>query len=226
MSDAPAPPRTPPADVLLGEREAAVLTSYLDRVLRWDRAAAVRLVTRPSALGCYAAPPMGVLAFLAVPTAAPIDDLDLTCSAVSLRAALDREPAADGSRALRLPPAIVGTAALADLPPADGWHLPIPGVSGDLVPLVDQAVAQYRSGVAADPSRAESLADETWEQPLWAGLPMRVLHCARLLGFLPADGSRVAAATAGQWKRLTTGRGQVFVRSGAAVGHLSLLPPL
>jgi hypothetical protein len=59
---------------------------------------------------------------------------------------------------------------------------------------------------------ADALAAEIWDEPSFGGLPLRVLHAARLLGLLAEDSSRVAAATRTGWKRLTTVRGQVFVR--------------
>ena len=47
----------------------------------------------------------------------------------------------------------------------------------------------------------------------FVALPLRVLHAARRLGFLTDDASRVTACTMTGWKRLTTVRGQVFVRT-------------
>ena len=123
---------------------------------------------------------------------------------------------------LILPDAVVGDSSLAVLPPTDGWQLPIAGVSGDIVPVVDEAVAEFRkrSAAGADPQR---LAQEIWERPGFGGLPVRALHAARRLGFLSDDASRVSASTCTGWKRLTTVRGQVFVRTVPPVGRPRLL---
>ena len=98
------------------------------------------------------------------------------------------------------------------LPPAEGWQLPIHGVCGDIIPGVDAAIAEYRRRAASvvDP---QALAEQIWERPSFGGLPLRVLHAARRLGFVTDDGSRMTACTMTGWKRLTTVRGQVFVRT-------------
>jgi hypothetical protein len=98
------------------------------------------------------------------------------------------------------------------LPPMEGWQLPIHGVSGDIVPEVDAAVAEFRRR-AAMVVDAQALAEQIWERNSFGGLPLRALHAARRLGFLTDDASRVTACTMTGWKRLTTVRGQVFVRT-------------
>ncbi|MFM7211504.1 MAG: hypothetical protein ACKOYQ_05785, partial [Actinomycetota bacterium] len=129
---------------------------------------------------------------------------------------------------LTVPPVMIGDAALAVLPPSDSWQLPIAAVSGDLVPLVDTAVAEFRRRAAAasdsSPGSAEltRLAQEIWDRPGFGGLPIRALHAARRLGFLSDDASRVSASTCTGWKRLTTVRGQVFVRTVPPVSRPSL----
>jgi hypothetical protein len=77
---------------------------------------------------------------------------------------------------------------------------------------VDAAVAEFRRRAPSvvDP---QALAEQIWERPSFGGLPLRVLHAARRLGFLTDDASRVTACTMTGWKRLTTVRGQVFVRT-------------
>jgi hypothetical protein len=60
---------------------------------------------------------------------------------------------------------------------------------------------------------SQALAESIWERHAFGGLPMRALHAARRLGFLTDDASRVTASTCTGWKRLTTVRGQVFVRA-------------
>jgi hypothetical protein len=51
---------------------------------------------------------------------------------------------------------------------------------------------------------------------------MRVLHTARMLGMLTADSSRIAATTRTGWKRLTTVRGQIYVRVPGALDRTTL----
>ena len=98
------------------------------------------------------------------------------------------------------------------LPLSEGWHLPIHGVSGDVIPEVDAAVAEFRRR-APSVIDSQALAEQMWERNSFGGLPLRVLHAARRLGFLTDDASRITASTTTGWKRLTTVRGQVFVRT-------------
>lgn len=216
--------------VAVARRDAAFLAAHLTRLLGWDPQGDARVVVRPGALGVYAAPPLGVLTFVAVPTAADTESRDAgetdTVVAISdLRAAVAAAAEADADpAAIVLPPAVVGSGNLADLPPTDGWQLPIHAVAGDLVPLVDEAVAEFRSRSQQTPQMGDVIAAEVWDRTAWAGLPMRVLHAARLLGLLAQDGSRVAASTAGPWKRFTCVRGQVFVRADERRSHLRLVP--
>ena len=208
-----------PAVLRLPEHEGRLLGAHLDRLLSWDPRALVRIVARARALGVYAAPPMEVISFVALPLLDPVaDEIDVTARAVDVRSGIVET---GGGVELALPEAVVGDSSLAVLPPMDGWQLPIAGVSGDFVPVVDEAVAEFRkrSTSGADPQR---LAQEIWERPGFGGLPLRALHAARRLGFLSDDASRVSASTCTGWKRLTTVRGQVFVRTVPPVGRPSL----
>jgi len=207
----------------LPPHEGRLLTAHLDRLAAWDPRTPVRIVARARALGIYSAPPMEVLAFVALPLAESVEgELDSTTLAADLRAAID-----DTGR-VTVPPVILGDPALAVLPPSDSWQLPIAGVSGDIVPLVDSAVAEFRrrAAAASDPSpgspELQRLAQEIWDRPGFGGLPMRALHAARRLGFLSDDASRLSASTCTGWKRLTTVRGQVFVRTVPPVNRPSL----
>lgn len=194
----------------LPTHEGRLLAAHLDRLAAWDPSSHVRVVARGNAVGVYSAPPMRVISFVALPLRVPVpDEIDVSARIADVRAGL-----VVGAEAtdLLLPESAVGSPGLAMLPPSEGWQLPIHGVSGDVVPEVDAAVAEFRRRAAAvvDP---QALAEQIWERPSFGGLPLRVLHAARRLGFLTEDASRVTACTMTGWKRLTTVRGQVFVRT-------------
>ena len=102
---------------------------------------------------------------------------------------------------------------VAVLPPTDGWQVPMTAVASDLAARVAEAVAEFNTRSAGQAESAQqAVADEIWERPSWAALPMRVLHAASRLGMLGNDSSRVSATTSGTWKRFTTPRGNVFTR--------------
>ena len=190
--------------------EGRLLAAHLDRLSSWDDGGHVRVVARGTAIGVYAAPPMRVISFVALPLLDNVSaDVDVSARIADVRQGLRTSV---GATELHLPEPAVGSPGLALLPPADGWQLPIHGVSGDMVPDVDAAVAEFRrrSKSVVDP---QALAEQIWERPSFGGLPLRALHAARRLGVLTDDASRLTACTTTGWKRLTTVRGQVFVRT-------------
>ncbi len=194
----------------LPEHEGRLLAAHLDRLAAWDPTGHVRVVARASAVGVYAAPPMRVISFVALPLReAVVDEVDVSARIGDVRAGL---VTAAGLTDMRLPEPAVGSPGLAVLPPSEGWQLPIHGVSGDVITEVDAAVAEFRRR-ASSVVDSQALAEQIWERPSFGGLPLRVLHAARRLGFLTDDASRVTACTMTGWKRLTTVRGQVFVRT-------------
>ncbi|MGI9196121.1 MAG: hypothetical protein ACR2KE_01515 [Candidatus Nanopelagicales bacterium] len=208
-----------PAALRLPSHEGRLLIAHLERLCSWDPQALVRVVARARALGVYGTPPMEVMSFVALPLVDPVaEEIDVTAYARDVRAGIEESASAV---ALTLPEPIVGDSALAVLPPSDGWQLPIAGVSGDLIPLVDESVAEFRRR-SAEGADAQIIAQEIWDRPGFGGLPMRVLHAARRLGFLSDDASRVSAVTCTGWKRLTTVRGQVFLRTTPPVSRASL----
>lgn len=198
----------------VGSHEARLLQAHLQRLRSWSPDAHVRVLVRDRALGVFSAPPMGVLGFIALPLAGR-DGVaqDETVRVDVLLDGIVDTPAAGAE--IAIPQGGTGPAELAVLPPEDGWQLPIAGISGDLVPAVDDAVAEFRMRAPLSPS-TESLAAEIWERSSFGGLPLRALHAARLLGFLLPDASRVTASTGLGWKRLSTVRGQVFLRDPRA----------
>lgn len=228
---------------MLGRDEVAFLTAHLDRVCRWDSRAVARIRVRGSSLGVFTAPPTGCLAFVAVPLAAPppevpgatqiralgtwpgedADPWDRVVPALRLRESL-AHARGPGSQAHVPVPATDGMySALAMLPPWDGWQPPVTGVARDVLPLVQRAVDEFRrdsAGLDADAQTA--LAERIWDRSVWGGLPVRVLHTARLLGLVADEPARIAASTCGSWKRLSTRRGQVFHHRDGAHARLSL----
>lgn len=194
----------------LGLQEGRLLGAHVDRLIGWESRAQVRLIARARAMGLYGALPMDVISFVALPLLEPTEEeVDVIAMAGDVREAMIAEP--EGVT-LKIPEHVIGGAPLAVLPPSDGWQLPITGVSGDLVPLVDAAVVEFRDR-APSVANVQDLAQEIWDRPGFGGLPLRVLHAARRLGFLTDDASRVSASTCTGWKRLTTVRGQVFLRT-------------
>lgn len=214
--------------IRLAEPEARFLEGFCRRQLRWDAALPARVVTSERALGVFTCPPMGVLAFLAVPTVEQVDPDDAVDAFVPLQqfADLVRDSGQTGMVLAELPRALVpvGSApSLQHLPPTDGWQLPIFAVSGDLVPMVDDATAEFEARSAGLPPRAqETVAEEIWDRPGFGGLPLRALHAARRLGMIANDSAKVSAATCGPWKRLSTSRGQVFIYSSGPAARLAL----
>lgn len=218
--------------LLLASAEAAYVTGYLARLRSWDERAAVRLQARGGALGVYGPLPMGVLALAVVPLAATttgtdLDGLDSTVSAGRLRDILGDVSAADvsaGQQQVRLPDPVVGPASLAVLPPRSGWQTGRSGLAGDLVPLVEEAVAAFRAEIpAAGSFHADLVATATWDRPGWGDVPLRGLHAAALLGFLANEQAPVRTAATAGWVRLVTPAGQVFVFAGGPIG-LGLAP--
>lgn len=207
----------------LAEPEARALESFCRRQLRWDARLAARVVSTPTALGVFTAPPLGVLAFVAVPrTGSDEDATDVTVQLSSLADALRHGPFELDS----VPAAVVPLGpppSLAHLPPSDGWQIPIHAISGDLIAPVDAATVEFESRSIGHPASVqEQIAEEIWSRPAFGGLPLRSLHAARQLGMLTNDMSRVSAATSGQWRRLSTVRGQVFSYATGPAARLAL----
>ena len=214
--------------IRLAEPEARVLEGFCRRQLRWDATLPARVVTSAKALGVFTTPPLGVIVFVAVPTVEavePADALDVTVPLERLAAAL-RFTGQSGLDVAGLPRAMVPVGAqpsLTHLPPTNGWQLPIFGISGDLVPMVEKATAEFDARAAGLSSRGQqTIADEIWDRHGFGGLPLRALHAARQLGMLTSDRAKVSAATSGPWKRLSTPRGQVFVYAAGPAARLAL----
>lgn len=217
---------------LTDTREAADLSAFLLRLLRFDRAAAVRLQAVGPAYGepgdggvlaVFGRLPLGTSGVLALRTAR-LDGLDgpvdLTVSAGQMLEGVD---AVTG--ALALPAPVTGPSWTGLLPPRTGWRpvatLPPAEVGRELM----GGVREFRERSEAVPqhhrTRAvlDSLADEIWSRPVSAlpELPLRAVHASYKIGFLVPD-APLTVHRAGGWLRLSSPMGSVMVRTAAAPG--------
>lgn len=193
------------------------LAGVLARLLRWDDAAVVRLISSERALGLYLEAPMGVLVFIALPLAeTPSQPLDRAVSAHRLRDILgDVATAAPGVEMVKLPDERDMPASLAVLPSREGWIAAEKATAGELSDAAEAARVEYEQNwealAGATDAAREAFLDDWWNRPSWGGLPIKALHAARSLGMLAHPAARVEAATRAGWKRLITPAGQVFV---------------
>ncbi len=220
-----------PRLISLNQRDARVLALVGRRQIEWDPIAAVRISVSRSAIACYVVLPMDVLCMLAVPAEVSPDAVgaEATVSLSSFVTELEEALVAEADirfdiDSLPTVTAPVGQGlTLAQLPPRDGWQMPIHGVSSDITPLVKNAIEEFRQRTAGMSERqAAPIAEEIWSRSSWAGLPLRTLHAARRLRLLTDEPLRVTASTCGAWKRLSTPRGQLFTYSAGIEARLGL----
>jgi hypothetical protein len=244
---------TAPAGLRLASGgEAADLAAFLGRLIRWDKAAVVRLRAAEGepALGVFGHPPFGgVLAVMTAALDRPTEvaaAVDATVSAGQLLDAVEAATAPAGGETgsaaviaeLVVPGSVTGPAWAGLLPPRSGWRRV---AELDAVPLRESAVQvirEFRTRTEGLPveqrTRAEldALAEELWTRsyalggpgdPGGPGLPLRVVHAAHALGFLRGDGA-VFVLVAGPWLRLRTGGGSVAFRGGSPASGLSVSP--
>jgi len=169
---------------------------------------------------------MGVLAFMAVPVTHALNEQVDTIVGLSALAEYLPLAADDGIDLWEIPQVVVAPGSIPSvlhLPPEDGWQMPLHAVAGDLIPAVSQALTEFEARTVGFSEHAQqSVAEEIWSRPAWGGLPMRVLHAAYRLGFIPQDMSRVSSAANGPWRRFTTVRGQVFSYDRGPAARLAL----
>ncbi|MFI8459190.1 hypothetical protein [Kitasatospora sp. NPDC085464] len=216
--------------------EAADLSAFLLRLLRFDKAAAVRLqAVGPGAedgvLAVFGRLPLGGSGALAIRTArlGGLDEpVDLTVSAGQL---LDGVDAEEGTVALPAP--VTGPAWAGLLPPRTGWRpVGAPPVA-EVYPELMAGVGEFRERSEAVPAHhrtravLDALADEIWSRPVSAlpELPLRAVHAAYVMGFLK-PGAPVSVHRAGGWLRLSAPAGSVAVRTVAAPGAGLGLSPI
>ncbi|MFJ9697518.1 hypothetical protein [Kitasatospora sp. NPDC101183] len=217
-------------------REAADLSAFLLRLLRFDRAAAVRLQAVGPAeggavLAVFGRLPLGGSGVLAIRTAR-LDGLDgpvdVTVSAGQLLDGVDA-----GTGAIALPAPVTGPSWAGMLPPRTGWRpvgTPPPAEVGRELMA---AVREFRERSEAVPehhrTRAvlDALADEIWSRPVSVlpELPLRAVHASYRIGFLAPE-APLGVHRAGGWLRLSSPTGSVVLRTAAAPGAGLGLSPL
>ncbi len=209
--------------------EAADLSGFLVRLLRFDRAAAVRLqaVAAPTGpagvLAVFGRLPLGGTGALAVRTVR-LERLDAAAD-VTVSAGQLLESVDDRAGTVGLPAPATGPAWAGLLPPRTGWQPLGAPPAVEVFPEVMAAVREFKERSEAVPehhrTRAvlDALADEIWARPLAAlpELPLRAAHAAYVMGFLkPA--APLTAHRAGGWRRLSAPAGSIAVRTAAAPG--------
>ncbi|MDK1474449.1 hypothetical protein QNO07_13635 [Streptomyces sp. 549] len=205
---------------------AAGLAAFLERLLRWEKNAAVRIQAGGQVAGVFARPArFEVLAIRTARLRTPVE-LDTTVSAGELLEAVDERRGT-----LTAPAAVTGPPWAGVLPPRSGWSR-VGELPADAVRTVaTAAVAEFRERTeqldAEDRTRdrLDALAEEIWSRPLGrTGLPLRAVHAAHALGFLTGDEPAGLFAT-GTWLRLHTPYGSVAVRSAPSpAAGLSVTP--
>ncbi|MFD5425565.1 hypothetical protein [Streptomyces sp. NPDC127084] len=235
---------TAPVQTLLlaDAREAADLAAFLGRLLRYDRAAAVRIQAggarggQSGSLAVFGRPPSFEVLAIRTARLAERDDtgtaaaaaLDVTVSAGELLESIE-------GAELAVPSAVTGPPWAGVLPPRGGWREQ-PGlpVVPELRAAVAAAVAEFRARDEALPPeqrvRAERdrIGREIWSRTLGGTtLPLRAVHAAQSLGFLrpapPGSPGGAALLAAGGWLRLRTPYGSIAVRTGG-LGGLTVTP--
>ncbi|MGW0564308.1 hypothetical protein ACWDZ4_27820 [Streptomyces sp. NPDC003016] len=227
--------------------EAADLAAFLGRLIRYDRAAAVRLQVGDGAVAVFGRPPaFEVLAVrtsrLAGVGAGPgtgvdpgADELDVTVSAGELLEGIE-----ESTGTVAVPGAVTGPPWAGVLPPRGGWRQ-VPGLPEPeaMRAALAAAVAEFRArDEALAPAERTRAARDRIGREIWARtlgdteLPLRAVHAAQSLGFLrtgpvgadaTATAGAVALLAAGGWLRLRTPYGSIAVRR-AGLGVLSVAP--
>jgi hypothetical protein len=212
--------------------QAAGVAAFLARLVRYDRAAAVRLQAAGGALAVFGRPPS--FEVLAVRTAALHDEavLDVTVSAGEF---LDGVEESAGKA--MVPAQVTGPPWSGVLPPRGGWRevAGLPDAAG-LSGAVAAAVTEFRARDEELPQERRTRAErdrigrEIWSRTVaTTPLPLRAAHAAQSLGFLPPAGALardvpVTLLAAGPWLRLRTPFGSVAVRTATGLGELGVTP--
>jgi hypothetical protein len=200
------------------------LRTYLERLLRAGRPE-VRLVTRGAVLavfGCTQAPegltdPVPTVLVLrsfalAEPLAPPGSEVDLVAPARSLLDRIARMGVL--GRALELPDAEVTAAWAGVLPPTSGWEPAGAVDAASLARVAEEGMTRIAAALPDAPGDAvvRQVRRAVWGGEIAPGLPAAAAFAAEAMGFLGGDGGVGMSATL-TWRRLTTGRGEVLVRT-------------
>lgn len=215
-------PRTPaPRPVFADPGEAAALAAFLQRLVRWEKAAVVRLQAGGGGvLGVFARPAR--FEVLAVRTARLLGEelrLDATVSAGELL-----EGVTEADEAVTVPAEVTGPSWAGLLPPRGGWRPVTRRAGAEVRQAASAVVTEFRERSEAMPpdertrKAYDALADEVWDRPLTGTrLPLRAVHAAQAVGFLQiGPETPVVLHEAGPWLRLSTPHGSVLVRPQGA----------
>ncbi|MDF4250682.1 hypothetical protein [Streptomyces sp. WMMB303] len=208
--------------------EAAGLAAFLERLVRWEKNAAVRIQAGGGVAGVFARPAR--FEVLAVRTGRLLEpvELDVTVAAGELLELVEED-----REAVAVPKAVTGPSWAGVLPPRGGWQefarVPVDAVGS----VAAAAVGEFRERAEKLPPERrgrqalDALAEEIWSRPLGrTQLPLRAAHAAHALGFLRGT-DPAALLESGAWLRLRTVYGSVAVRSRerpGAGGGLSVTP--
>ncbi|MEU3459927.1 hypothetical protein ABZ721_08205 [Streptomyces sp. NPDC006733] len=229
--------------LLAGAGEAADLAAFLGRLVRWDKAAVVRLRSTEGVLAVFGQPPFGGVLAIRTASLREVRDLDATVSAGQLLEGIEEGgsegsgapsggASGDGGDAVVVPPSVTGPAWAGLLPPRGGWQRAAEFAPDDVRAAAKRLVGEFRSRtevlVPERRTRAEldALAEEVWSRPVGdTVLPMRAVHAAQALGFLREGGVEpLLLLTAGAWLRLRTPYGSVAVRRTTLGSGLTVTP--
>ncbi|WP_027761424.1 hypothetical protein [Streptomyces sp. AA1529] len=208
--------------------EAAGLAAFLERLVRWEKNAAVRIQAGGGVAGVFARPAR--FEVLAVRTGRLLEpvELDVTVAAGELLELVEED-----REAVAVPKAVTGPSWAGVLPPRGGWRefarVPVDAVGS----VAAAAVGEFRERAEKLPPERrgrqtlDALAEEIWSRPLGrTQLPLRAAHAAHALGFLRGT-DPAALLESGAWLRLRTVYGSVAVRHRerpGAGGGLSVTP--
>ncbi|MBU7598959.1 hypothetical protein JGS22_015415 [Streptomyces sp. P38-E01] len=210
--------------------EAAGFAALLQRLVRWEKNASVRVKSggghsdtgESGVVGVFAKPAR--FEVLAIRTARLLrpTELDSTVAAGELLESVD-----EGAEAMTVPSPVTGPSWAGVLPPRSGWQ-PLGELPTDSVRTVAAAtVKEFRERAERltqrDRGTLDELAEEIWSRPLGrTELPLRAVHAAHALGFLHGQ-HPTTLLSAGSWLRLRTRYGSVAVRTSVGPS-LSVTP--
>src|SRR5690606_38609865 len=138
---------------------------------------------------------------------------------------------------IAVPGAVTGPSWAGVLPPRGGWQRLADVAHAAAREAAAAVVAEFRQrteGMAPEARTRQALdglAEEIWSRPLpGTPLPLRAVHAAHALGFLPPapppGAGEAAVLASGPWLRLRTALGSIAVRRPATPGlpGLNVMP--